>query len=148
MGARRAARDAALQMLYLADAAHIEGSDAVNAIWAAVEAPPAVKRFADDLATGTWRERRRIDALIVKYAEHWEMSRMAVIDRNLLRLAAFELLCELETPISVIIDEAIELAKKYSTADSGRFVNGILDKIKTERRAGEPGGGRGGGGVP
>ncbi len=82
--------------------------------------------------------RSLLDQLIAKYAENWEIGRMAAIDRNVLRLAAFELLNELDTPVSVVIDEAVEIAKTYSTQDSGKFVNGILDKIKAERPAAPP----------
>ncbi|MBI3292509.1 MAG: transcription antitermination factor NusB [Elusimicrobia bacterium] len=139
MGARRVARESALQMLYLSDVAGVEGQDAVQAVWSAFKAPPAVQQFANDLALGTLRERNTIDTFIVKYTEHWELARMAAVDRNLLRLATFELLHQLETPVSVIIDEAIEIAKKFSTADSGKFVNGILDKIKLERAKGASG---------
>jgi N utilization substance protein B len=91
------------------------------------------------LARGALAHRPALDAVIAKVAENWEIGRMAAIDRNILRLAAFELMHSLETPVSVVIDEAVEIAKTYSTQDSGKFVNGILDKIKTERPAPPPG---------
>ena len=73
-----------------------------------------------------------LDALIKKYAQNWEMDRMAALDRNLLRLGAYEIIFELDTPVSVIIDEAVEMAKAFSTPDSGKFVNGILDRIRKD----------------
>jgi transcription antitermination protein NusB len=74
-----------------------------------------------------------LDPVIKKYAENWELHRMATIDRCILRMASFELLYDVETPVKVIINEAVEIAKKYSTSESSRFVNGILDKVKLER---------------
>lgn len=133
MGLRRQAREAALQILYLADIAFLSEERAAKIIWAGSEAPPRAKHFADALAKGTLLHRTHLDALITKYAQNWEIGRMAALDRNILRLAAFELLHGLDTPVSVVIDEAVEIAKTYSTQDSGKFVNGILDKIKTER---------------
>lgn len=135
MGLRRQAREAALQILYLADIASLTGEKSAKIIWAGSEAPPRARAFADELARGAMAHRPQLDGLITRYAENWEIARMAAIDRNILRLAAFELLHNQDTPVSVVIDEAVEIAKTYSTQDSGKFVNGILDKIKTERPA-------------
>ena len=132
-GTRRQGREVALQILYLADIARLDGEGASRIIWAGAEFPPKARRFAEALATGALAHRAELDLLITKYAENWEIGRMAAIDRNLLRLAAFELLHEIDTPVSVVIDEAVEIAKTFSTQDSGKFVNGILDKIKTIR---------------
>ena len=104
----------------------------INLIWGGVELPPKAKEFADMLAQGASEHRPALDQIIVKYAANWELHRMAAIDRNLLRLASYELLHHADTPISVVIDEAVEIAKSFSTLDSGKFVNGILDKIKLE----------------
>lgn len=133
MGIRRQAREAALQILYIADVAKMPPEDAARMIWAGVELPEKAREFADGLARGASEQKPEIDRVIVKYAENWELSRMAAVDRNILRLAAFELLHHLDTPISVVIDEAVEIAKSFSTQDSGKFVNGILDKVKLER---------------
>ena len=130
MGLRRQAREAALQILYLADIANLPGDKAAKIIWAGSEAPPKSKNFADELARGALAHRPALDAVIAKVAENWEISRMAAIDRNILRLAAFELMHSLETPVSVVIDEAVEIAKKFSTPSSGPFVNGVLDGIR------------------
>jgi transcription antitermination protein NusB len=133
MGIRRQAREAALQIVYMADIAKMAPEDAARMIWNGIELPEKAKEFADALAKGVLEERDLLDKIIVKYAENWELNRMAAIDRNILRLAAHELLRHSDTPISVVIDEAVEIAKHFSTQDSGKFVNGILDKIKLER---------------
>ncbi len=89
--------------------------------------------FSRHLAQGVLDKKNEIDTILTSYAEHWELSRMAAVDRNILRLAALEILTDLETPVSVIINEAIEIAKTFSTEESGKFVNGILDKVKQNR---------------
>ncbi len=137
-GLRRQAREAALQILYLADVARLDGTTAAHIIWAGADFPPKARRFADLLASGALAHRAALDLLISKYAENWEIGRMAAVDRNVLRLAGFELLHELDTPVSVVIDEAVEIAKAFSTQDSGKFVNGILDRIKSNRPAPPP----------
>jgi N utilization substance protein B len=91
------------------------------------------RKFAKDLFIGVCIKKSKIDSLIRKYVKNWELDRMAVIDRNIIRLAAYEIIVTRDTPINVIIDEAIEIAKKYSTKDSGKFVNGVLDKLKAIR---------------
>jgi N utilization substance protein B len=96
-----------------------------------IEAP--IMKFAEHLAQGASEHKASLDDLIKKVAKNWDITRMAALDRNILRIGAYELLHELETPTSVIINEAVELAKMFSTPDSGKFVNGILDKIKTQR---------------
>jgi N utilization substance protein B len=133
MGLRRQSREAALQILYLADIARLSGKQAAEIIWAGTNVPPKARRFGDVLAAGAMAHRAEIDLLIAKHADNWEISRMAAVDRNILRLAAFELLYELDTPVSVVIDEAVEIAKTFSTVDSGKFVNGLLDQIKGSR---------------
>lgn len=133
MGARRQAREAALQILYLVDVGHMTVEAAAGAFWKDNPLPPRSREFATQLAEGAFTHRAGLDLLITKYAENWEISRMATVDRNILRLAAFELVHHHDTPVSVVIDEAVEIAKAYSTQDSGKFVNGILDKIKLER---------------
>ena len=133
MGIRRQARETALQILYLVDVGGISLEAASKACAGAPLPSPTVQCFTDRLASGTLAIRKELDEFISKYTENWEISRMAAVDRNILRLAAYELLHHPETPIPVVIDEAVEIAKTYSTQDSGKFVNGILDKIKLER---------------
>lgn len=90
--------------------------------------PPDDWTLIETLVRGTRRHLAEIDALIAKTAEHWTVERMAAVDRNVLRMALFELLCT-STPVGVVINEAVELAKRYSTEESGRFVNGLLGKV-------------------
>jgi N utilization substance protein B len=132
-GSRRRGREAALQMLYLADLTEQPTEDYPAATWSEEPLTPKVKAFAEHIVNGVAERRAELDTVIMKYAENWEMKRMATIDRCLLRLSAFELLVDVETPVNVIINEAVEIAKKFSTAESGKFVNGILDKVKLER---------------
>jgi len=90
--------------------------------------------FAEALVRGSKQHQGKIDQLLAQYAEHWELERMAVVDRNILRLAVYELLDHDKVPPKVAINEAIEIAKKFGTADSGRFINGVLDRIHRELR--------------
>ncbi len=124
---RRRAREAALQVLFQMDLGKMSLDDAL----AAVAAPDWL---ADDwtlvvtLARGTRAHLAEIDALIALVAEHWTLERMATVDRNILRMAIFELQST-DTPLGVVINEAVELAKRYSTVESGRFVNGLLGRV-------------------
>ncbi|MGQ0644524.1 MAG: transcription antitermination factor NusB [Elusimicrobiota bacterium] len=138
MGTRRQSRESALQILYLMDVGGLGLEDAARVYWRDNPMPLRARAFADELARGVAGKLKELDALIVKYAENWELSRMAAVDRNILRMAAYELVHHLDTPVSVAIDEAVEIAKAYSTQDSGKFVNGILDKIKLERAGAGP----------
>jgi N utilization substance protein B len=131
---RRQGREAALQILYLKDVSQGALDNVPEAVWSEKPLDDKIRKFAGHLSQGALAHQNDIDALIIKYAENWEMSRMAAIDRGILRLAAYELLHETDTPINVIINEALEIAKKYSTSESSKFVNGILDKIKLERK--------------
>ncbi|OGR87300.1 MAG: transcription antitermination factor NusB [Elusimicrobia bacterium RIFCSPLOWO2_01_FULL_60_11] len=133
MGSRREGREMALQTLYLADTCRIAVEEALKSTLSE-PGPSSVREFATHLANGVEVHKPRIDAILVKYTQNWDIKRMAVVDRNILRLSTFEILFDPETPLSVIIDEAIEVAKTYSTEDSGKFVNGILDKVKAERK--------------
>jgi N utilization substance protein B len=134
---RRQGREAALQVLYLKDI-NQKVLDAIpNGVWAEEPLAPKTREFAQRLIEGVLAQQSAIDLFIKKYTENWDMHRMAAIDRSILRLAAYELLHEFDTPINVIINEAVEIAKKYSTGESGKFVNGILDKIKLERGHGK-----------
>jgi N utilization substance protein B len=133
MGSRRQAREMALQALYLHDTCGYEQDKALRAV-TEENHPDAVNAFCRHLVEGVLGREPEIDAILSKYTENWDLRRMASVDRNILRLSAFEILSDHETPVSVIIDEAIEIAKTYSTEDSGKFVNGILDKVKQERK--------------
>jgi len=92
----------------------------------------ATRAFADELIAGVLAQRPALDERIKKYAKNWDLHRMAVVDRNLMRLAIYEMLHREDIPPIVSINEAVDIAKKFSTVDSGKFVNGILDQIKGE----------------
>lgn len=135
MGKRRLARQAALQALYLMDIAFIPREESLETILRGVakSLDEETLQFTRKLYNGAAEHLDLLDKLISKYTENWDIKNMAGVDRNILRLAGYELVFELETPVSVIINEAVEIAKRYSTDNSGKFVNGILDKIKLER---------------
>ena len=132
MGPRRKAREYALQMLFQWDITR----DAVDQIAANFfvnyDEPPPVVEFASLLVSRTVEHVEEIDALIQHHAEHWRLDRMAVVDRNLLRLATQEFIYDKETPKSVVINEAIEIARRFSSQESPQFINGILDSSKKE----------------
>ncbi|HEY3864112.1 MAG TPA: transcription antitermination factor NusB [Verrucomicrobiae bacterium] len=157
MGQRREARERAVQFLFQHDLnppenleeslGHFWSSQRAAAIaeekagatWGQkVESPPpsaedlATRLFADKLIRGVLENRAVLDEKIKEYAQNWDLNRIAVVDRNILRLAIYEMLFREDIPPIVSINEAVDVAKKYSTQDSGRFVNGILDKIKGE----------------
>lgn len=135
MGRRRKAREVALQFLYQLD---LQGEDDpaphVEEFWARHPVDEATRAFADRLVRGVKQNQVKVDELITQYTEHWDLERMAVVDRNILRLAVWELLAGEETPAKVAINEAIEIAKKFGTTESSRFINGILDRIYKELR--------------
>ncbi len=137
MGARRKGREFALQALYLADITRLPIEKAFRSLVSGESLDENVREFAHGLADGTYAKRDDLDTVIKKYAQNWDLARMAALDRNLLRLGAYEILFQQETPVSVVIDEAVEIAKAFSTPDSGKFVNGILDKVKNERPNGK-----------
>jgi N utilization substance protein B len=97
--------------------------------WAQRRAAPEVRSFAEALISGVDEHQREIDAIVARHAAHWSLDRMAAVDRNVLRLAVYELLYAREVPERVVLNEAIEIAKKYGADESGAFVNGILDHI-------------------
>jgi transcription antitermination factor NusB len=103
----------------------------LSRFWQGMRCNPDVRDFATQLVIGTSENLAEIDALIAGYSEHWEIDRMPAIDRSILRLASYELLHRDDIPPKVAINEAVELAHKYSTVDSGKFINGILDKLMT-----------------
>jgi len=136
MGTRRKAREYALQMLFQWDITHDPIETIAGPFWENHEEQQAVIEFARRLVTQTVEHVEKIDAVIQSHAEHWRLDRMAVVDRNILRLATQELLFDTETPGTVVINEAIEIARRYSAQESPQFINGILDSIKRERELG------------
>lgn len=134
MGKRRRAREAALSILYQLEFHPGKLEEVFGAFWADHPVSPEVRTFAEDLVAGTLTHREEIDGLITRHVEHWRISRIALVERNILRLATYEFLHHKEIPEKVILNEAIEIAKQYGSEDSGRFVNGILDKVRTSAR--------------
>ncbi len=132
MGPRRKAREYALQMLFQWDITHDTVEQIASTFFENVEESTGVVNFARALVTRTVEHVEEIDALIQRHAEHWRLDRMATVDRNLLRLAAQEFLYDKETPKTVVINEAIEIARRFSAQESPQFINGILDSIKKE----------------
>jgi len=128
-GSRRAARELALRALFQADIRGISAQETIELSFSQVHHAPPTLSFAEQLIRGALLHQPHIDRLIERYARGWTLERMANVDRNILRLATFELLFLPDTPPSVVVDEAVELAKKYSTQESGRFVNGILGNL-------------------
>ena len=127
---RTRARELALQALYQVDTRGDEVRDDLDDFMRRRDSDREVCEFARALIDGCLRERDALDEAIVEVARNWQLARMAVIDRNILRLAVYELLYLDDVPPKVSINEAIDMAKKYSTAESGSFVNGVLDKVR------------------
>ena len=133
MGARRKARECALQMLFQYDMARPSVEEMVQTYWGEMaEAADDVREFATALAVGTINNLNEIDERIRQRTEHWRISRMAVVDRNLLRLAVYEFLYQSQTPRTVAINEALEIARRFSTHEATQFITGILDAIKRD----------------
>jgi N utilization substance protein B len=118
-------------MLFQLDVTGASPGDVFQDFWQGQHAAPAEREFAQQLVLGVRGGLAELDRRIGEAAEHWRIERMAVVDRNVLRLAAYELLHCRDIPPKVAINEAIELGKRYSTQNSGAFINGILDKIKS-----------------
>ncbi len=129
MRKRTKSREYALQILYQVDIRRIDPRKVLEDFWEENTAQDEVRRFAQQLVLGTYAVQAELDPTITKYADNWQLKRMAIVDRNILRLGVFELLHMDEIPPSVCINEAIELAKRFGDADSAKFINGILDAI-------------------
>jgi N utilization substance protein B len=132
-GTRRQARERALGLLYEADAKGISPGTAIEQL------PVPPDQFVVDLVLGVERRQAEIDELIARFAVDWALDRMPVVDRTLLRVATYELLSHPEIPEAAVISEAVELAKAYSTDQSGRFVNGVLASVAAQVRGTDPG---------
>jgi len=132
MGTRRKARECALQMLFAADITKLPGDVVTRNFWDEIGEPDMedlMREFSIKLTLGTLDELATVDDKIRTRAEHWRIERMAIVDRNVLRLAVYEFLFE-ETPNTVVINEALEIARRFSTFEATQFINGILDAIK------------------
>ncbi len=142
MPARRRSRQRALQILFFWDARKLDIDEAITTFYSSLygaeqeedtgddyPAPTDPDPFMESLARGTVAHAAEIDQLILKRAEHWRLERMPIVDRNVLRMAIYEMK-ELKTPPAVVIDEALELARRYSETDAVPFVNGVLDSVR------------------
>jgi transcription antitermination protein NusB len=139
MPARHRSRQRAVQVLYQADirnqAVEAAISDFYDTLYTEeTEEQPIVDEFMENLAKGTEKHRAEVDAVISSKSEHWRIERMPVVDRNILRMAVFEMQ-ELRTPPPVVIDEALELARQFSNDESVPFINGVLDAVNRSRKS-------------
>lgn len=137
---RTQARECALQILYQYEMNPEPIEEILKKFWAEQDETFSedARGFAEKLVLGTVKYQTEIDKVLEKYADNWELSRMAMIDRNIMRFAAFELLYLADVPPKVTINEAVNLAKKFSQEESGKFVNGILDKINHTEKPKNP----------
>ena len=129
MSVRRRAREIALQVLYQLEISQGDPAEVLNLYWENFRPSPKAREFCQKLVEGVRRSQEKIDPFIEENSENWSLKRMAAVDRNILRLATFELLYCPEIPFKATLNEAIELGKKFGSEDSGAFINGILDKI-------------------
>jgi N utilization substance protein B len=129
MGARSTGREAALQMLFAVEAGGSSAPRVVATFWRETPGDPEGRAYADEVVLGVAEDLAAVDEAIRKASTNWRLERMARVDRNVLRLGAWELMSRPEVPRAVILDEAVELAKRYGSEESGAFVNGVLDRI-------------------
>jgi len=129
MGARRSGREAALQMLFAMDAAGTSASQVRADFWRTFESDAEGRAYADALVDGVDEVRAELDERITKASANWRLERMTRVDRNLLRLGAYEILHRRDVPVAVVLDEAVELAKAFGTEASPTFVNGVLAAV-------------------
>lgn len=137
-GTRRKAREAALQMMFSADVINVDSGVLITDYWKELgddDADQKTRDFANNLVSGALANNSIIDDRIRTRAEHWRIERMAIVDRNVLRLAVYEFLFE-DTPHTVVINEALEIARRFSTFEATQFINGILDAIKLDLEKG------------
>ncbi|OGW12333.1 MAG: transcription antitermination factor NusB [Nitrospinae bacterium RIFCSPLOWO2_12_39_16] len=132
MKKRRRGRELCLKILYQWDIQKDDIKSQIEDFWKYNPTPDDIQSFTARLAEGTYNHIKEIDSTIERFSEHWTLGRINKIDKNIMRSAVYELLYEDEIPSNVTINEAIDIAKKYGTEDSGHFVNGILDRIKKE----------------
>ncbi|MFH1626384.1 MAG: transcription antitermination factor NusB [Pseudomonadota bacterium] len=129
MGGRRKSRELALQVLYQIDVSGECARDALDSFWHNFQGAIKSREFTEKLTEGACQHKGEIDSIIEKYSENWRLSRMSRVDRNILRLASFELFYCDDIPAKVTLNEAIDLGKKFGSEKSGSFINGILDRI-------------------
>jgi N utilization substance protein B len=138
MASRRKSREFAMQMLYQWEICGYTPAQVEATFFSNQRADPEVEGFARDLFEGAVNDIDQLDRLVRQHADNWRLERMAAVDRNILRIALYELLHHLETPAAAVINEALEIARRFSTGDSVEFVNGVLDGIRKELPPREP----------
>ncbi len=129
MASRRKARECALQLLYQWEGDRPEPASLLAEFWKSREEPAATRKFAEQLFLGAVAALDEIDPLVAAHSEHWKLERMAAIDRSLLRLAVYEMRSRADVSPAVVINEALEIARRFSSADSVEFINGVLDAV-------------------
>lgn len=135
MGKRRSSRELAVKFLYLCEMNTGEWREQLDQYWERNPCQPDICGFTEDLLEKVFDNRKEIDQLIEKFSDHFTLSRMGIIDRNILRLAVGEILYSKLAPPAVVINEAVEIAKRYGSDESPGFINAVLDKIRTETKA-------------
>jgi N utilization substance protein B len=130
MGTRRRSRELAMQALFYMDASQSLSEESLELYCRCFSPSQKALPFFKELVLGVLQWRTKIDALIEQFSQNWKMHRMAGVDRNILRIAVYEFMCLKSVPYKVTINEAIDIGKKFGTADSGAFINGILDSIR------------------
>jgi N utilization substance protein B len=138
MGDRRQSREMALQALFFLDINETDAAQGIEDFCAQhrEELSSAVEPFFRELVAGVRACRERIDTLLNQCSKNWKLSRMPAVDRNIMRIAVFEMLEKEDIPCSVSINEAVDIGKKYGTRDSGAFINGVLDRIRSQENLG------------
>lgn len=132
MGKRRSSREMVVRFLYLTEMNAGDPKEQLGEFWERNPCQPDIQKYTDDLLTLLFDHRKEIDELLERCAEHWTLPRMTVIDRNVLRMAACEMVYTKGVPVNVVINEAVEIAKRYGSGESAQFVNGVLDRIRQE----------------
>ena len=129
MGKRKKSREFALQVLYQIEMSEGDAEENFNLFWQHFTPSDELKEFSQKIVNGVYQHKEEIDTLIEKHSEHWRLKRMTIVDRNILRSAIFELMFCPDVPTKVVLNEAIEVGKRFSSEKAGSFINGILDRV-------------------
>lgn len=132
MGQRRRSREIALQVLYQMEVIEVPPEEALRLYYECFDSPLELRPFCEELVRGVYHHQQEIDGVIASASQHWRLERMSIVDRNILRLALYEMLYCSSIPPKVSINEAIDLGKMYGSSESGSFINGILDHVLPE----------------
>jgi N utilization substance protein B len=138
MGARTSAREAALQMLFAIEASALPADQVIRDFWRELPGDPEGRPYADETVRGVTSRLVELDEHVRKASHNWRLERMTRVDRNVLRIGTWELIEHAEIPRAVVLDEAVEVAKRFGSEDSGKFVNGVLDRIADDLGRSDP----------